>query len=141
MDEEAFGLVAWILVGVGGLIVAVGATGGIMYAADATVGAVVTDTQCAGGGGGGGGGIPGVWSVSPQGSASAVSIKTKFPFPGIDYTMTEFDDDTCLTLAGLRSQGNDPFAEYSIRSGRTVLYDKEGGNCLYDSASSTPLIC
>ncbi len=142
MDDDAIGLIAWILIGVGGLVLAIGATGGIMYAADTTVGAVVTDTQCAGGGGGGGGGsILGMADASPQQAGSSVSIQTKFPVPGIDYTMTEFDDDTCKILAGIRASGKEPFAEYSIRSGHTVLYREEGGACLYDSESSTPFSC
>lgn len=132
MDDEAFGLIAWILIGVGGVVGAIALTGGIMYAADAKVGADVTDARCAGGGGGGGGGLLGN-SLAPQASNSEVDVKTNFPIPGIDHTVKEFDDDTCRTLDTLMLNGKEPYAEYHIRSGHTILYDERGGQCLYDS--------
>lgn len=133
------GVVAWITIAVVGLIVSLGAAGGIMYATDTTVGADVIDTRCAGGGGSGGGG--GLGGLAVQAAGSQVKIKTKFPVPGIEHTLTEFDDNTCRTLAALRSRGEDPFVEYSIRSGHTVLYEFEGGKCLYDNEAASPVGC
>ncbi len=115
VDEEAVGLIAWILIGLGGLIVAVGAAGGIMYASDTMVGAVVTQTEC-------GANIFG----SPS---SSVTVETKFPVPGVTHTLEEFDNDKCRLLTEGKS-----YAEYYIRSGRTILYEEQDGNCVYDSA-------
>ncbi len=117
MDDEAVGLIAWILIGLGGLVVALGAAGGIMYDADTTVGATVIEKQCAGG-------------TFTSGSNSEVTVETRFPVPGIKHTLTEFSDSQCQIL-----QSGKSYAEYSIRSGRTVLYSEEGGRCIYDSAT------
>lgn len=119
VDESGFGLIAWLIVGVVGIVAALGATGGIMYAADTEIGATVIAKNCAGGGGGG------LFSAAAQ---STVTIETKFPLAGIKHTLEEFDDNQCRLLEEGKS-----FATYAIRSGHTVLYKSEGGQCLYDS--------
>lgn len=117
MDDKAFGLIAWIAVGVAGLIVVVAAIGGIMYMADTPIGATVVDKDC---------------GSSPFGATSKVTVETKFPIPGIEHTIKDFDNTICNTL---RAGENGNFAEYYLKSERTVLYDREGGACLYDSSA------
>ncbi len=108
MDEEAVGLIAWIVIGIVGLVAAIGVAGGVMYANDTTVGATVTQTQC---------------------SVGDVSIETKFPVPGITHTVQQVPFEQCNLLDPGKS-----FVEYRIKSGRTTLYEDDSKErCLYDS--------
>jgi hypothetical protein len=115
MDDDAFGLITLILFGVGSLIVLVAAAGGIMYMNDTAIGATVIDKDC---------------TASPIGASSQVTVKTKFPIPGIEHTIKEFDNAVCN---GLRAGDNGNFAEYYVKSERTIMYEREGGACLFDS--------
>lgn len=118
MDDEAVGILAAIALAVVGLIVVAGAVGGILFVSDAKIGATVTHVECA---------------FRPTGAGSEVTVVTKFPIPGIEHTVTRVDNTACKALVVDRS-----FAEYYLRSARTVLYEQEGGRCLYDTAS---LVC
>ncbi len=116
MDDQGVGLIAWILIAVVGLVAAVGVAGGVMYANDTAVGAKVVDKECKGS----------LLSTQPQ---SSVTIETQFPVPGIVHTVEQVDNNACHSLTEGRS-----FIEYHIQSGRTILYESQGGKCLYDTA-------
>lgn len=118
MGDEGVGLLAAIALGVVGLFVVIAAIGGVMYLADAKVGAEVIDKRC---------------GSLPTGSSSTVVVETKFPIPGIEHTVKQMDNNSCQALVEGRS-----YAEYHLRSERVVLYEREGGRCLYDSDS---LVC
>lgn len=118
MDDNGVGLLAWILIGVVGLVAVAGVAGGIMYSTDTSVGATVIYKDCQGS----------IISNAPQ---SIVTVETKFPVPGIEHTVEEVDNSACHALNPGRS-----FVEYHIRSGRTILYESEGGQCLYDTAGT-----
>jgi hypothetical protein len=96
-----------------GLIVALGAVVGIVYATDYGVQATVRSTQC---------GTPGF--LGSGAGTGAVTIQTKIA--GLRHTQA-VPNDQCLLI----SPGN--FVVYHIRSGRTSLYKSEGGTCIYDS--------
>ncbi len=97
----------------GGLILIVLAVLGGYYATDGAVGATVTDKDC---------------GVGP-GATSEVTVTTSFPIPGVTTTLKEFDNTQCSAVTVDRT-----YAEYHLRSERTILYESEGGPCLYDSA-------
>ncbi len=105
-------IVAILIVLVLGVVGVFGAWVGALYAADAPVQAVVTGKQCG--------------SIPTQ-QSSQVAVQTKWPVPGIDHTVTEFPNDKCHLV------NKDNFVEYHMRSGRTTLYQREGGTCIYDS--------
>lgn len=125
VDEDAFGIITWVILGVSGIIVLAGAGVGIAYAADAPIEATVVDKQCGGGGGDGGGGL------TPFQGGDTVSVQTKLF--NIDHTV-EVSREVCLAV----NKGN--FVEYYVRSERTVLFETEGGKCLYDSAGDASCI-
>ncbi len=115
MDEEAVGLIGWIIIAVVGLIGAIGITGGVLYASDAAIGAVVIEKDCA--------------SPLTGGPAdSAITVETRFPVPGVQHTLTDFDDQKCTVI-----EEGKTYAEYHLKSGHTIVYREEGGPCLYDS--------
>lgn len=117
MDDEGIGLISIISLAVMGLIVVVAAIGGIMYMTDTAVEATIVDKDC------GGGAITG-------GANSQVTVKTKFPIPGIETTLKDFDDRTCsIVRAG--EDGN--YVKFHVKSERTIMYEREGGACVYDS--------
>ncbi len=117
MDDEAIGLVAWIFIGVGGLIGALALTGGVLYANDYGLEATVVGGTCA--------------SYNPTGVLTSppaertITVQTKMF--GIEYTMTEVPTEQCAAI------GKDNFVKYHLKSERTSLWEKEGGTCLYDS--------
>lgn len=117
MDDDAFGLLSIIGLAVGGLIVLVAAIGGIMYMTDTAVEATIVDKDCAGG-------------VIGGGAGSQVTVKTKFPIPGIETTIKEFDDRTCSIL---RAGEDGNYVKFHVKSERTIMYEREGGACIYDS--------
>jgi len=100
-----------------GLIVALGAVVGIVYATDYGVQATVVGKDCGSSGGSSGGGIFPV-------SGPSVTVKTKMA--GLRHTQS-LPAEQC----GIVQVGN--FVIYHIRSGRTSLYQSEGGTCIYDS--------
>ncbi len=116
MDNKGIGVLVGAILAVGGLIVVAAAGAGIYYMTDQAVGATVIDKQC--------GGIP-------TGSSSTVTIRTEFPIPGIEHTLQDFDNSICNGLRADETNGN--YAEYYLKSERTVLFEREGGRCLYDS--------
>ena len=81
--------------------------GAMMYAADYGLEATVQETRC-------------------LMSGSEVDVKTKVF--GIDHTVTGISPQACRLL----QPGN--FVEYHMRSQRTVLYQVEGGPCLWDTS-------
>lgn len=97
-----------IITGVVGLVVVLAAIGGTMYASDFAIEATVVDTEC-----------------GFLGGTREITVKTKLF--GIEHTLEDVPEEQCTTVR----EGN--FAVYHIRSGHTTLYDREGGNCLYDS--------
>lgn len=96
----------------GGLILIVLAVLGGYYATDGAVGATVTDKDCTAG----------------FGSTSVVTVTTAFPVPGVTTSLKDFDNAQCSVV-----QVDRTYAEYHLRSERTILYESEGGACLYDS--------
>jgi hypothetical protein len=88
------------------LVVLVGVAAGLAYATDAPVDATVTDKSC--------------------GQANTVTVVTKIG--GITHTV-EVDGQQCFII----QKGN--FVQYHIRSERTLIYEKEGGSCLWDTKS------
>jgi hypothetical protein len=104
MDDQALvGLIVLIVVGV---VAAVGITVGVMYANDYGLEATVKDKEC----------LP---------TASSVEVETKLF--GIDHRVKDVPQDAC----GILQPGN--FVRYHIRSQHTIIYEKEGGDCIYDS--------
>jgi hypothetical protein len=99
-----------------GLVVALAAFAGIVYATDYGLEATVVGKDC--GATGGGGGTP-----FPL-AAPSVTVKTKVG--GLRHTQG-LPAQQCAVV----QVGN--FVIYHIRSGRTSLYQSEGGSCIYDS--------
>lgn len=56
---------------------------------------------------------------------NSVTVQTKLL--GIEHTVTGLPREQCLAV----NTGN--FVKYHIRSGRTSLWVREGGQCVYDS--------
>lgn len=75
-----------------------------MYAADYRVDATVQETRC-----------------------DLLQVKVHTRLFGLEHTVKEVPADQCSVL----EPGN--FVQYRIRTQRTTLYDREGGECLYDS--------
>ncbi len=112
------GLIFKVLAGVVGLVVLIAAIGGILFVTDTPVEATIVEKDCD-------------VSALNGNSNSQVTVKTKFPVPGIEYTLQDFSDSIC---AGLRAGENGNYAVYHIQSERTIFYEREGGACLYDSS-------
>ncbi len=88
------------------LVIVLLAAVGIFYATDQSIDATVTETSC------------------ESEDDSSVTVKTKMF--SIVHT-TAIDQFACQQL----DEGN--FVEYHVRSGHTIVYDKEGGDCIWDS--------
>lgn len=114
-DENALGVVAWVVVGLVSLVGVLGAAAGILYASDYGIEATVVDKACGGG-------------VFTSGANSVVTVKTRMF--GIEHTVKGMDDALC---SGLRAGQDGNFVIYHVQSERTILYEREGGACLYDS--------
>lgn len=127
MDEHAIGVVGIVVWCVVGLVAALGLTAGGMWAADYGVEATVVNKECGGPAGPGG---PG--GIIPTASQSKVTVKTKLL--GITHTLTDFPDDTCRIL---RAGDDGNFVRYHLRSEHTILFEREGGPCIYDSKTIT----
>lgn len=120
VDEDGIGALAIALIAAGILVVGLGIAIGSFFVADRAVEAVITDKDC---------------GIGP-GSSSTITVQTKFPIPGIDHTITDFDNLQC---SGLRDGEDGNFVEYHVQSGRTILYESEGGECIWDS--ETGFVC
>jgi hypothetical protein len=96
-----------------GVVVALVAFAGIVYATDYGVEATVVGKDCGAGGG-----------VLPL-SAPSVTVKTKVG--ALRHTQGLPAQQCAVVPVG-------GFVVYHIRSGRTSLYETEGGKCIYDSA-------
>jgi hypothetical protein len=101
-----------------GAVVALVAFAGIVYATDYGVQATVVSKDCGTGGAGGGGG------VFPL-AAPSVTVKTKVG--SLRHTQGLPAEQCAAVPVG-------GFVVYHLRSGRTSLYQSEGGACIYDSA-------
>jgi hypothetical protein len=110
---KALGLVSLIL---GGLVVALLVTAGVLYASDYGLEATITETHC----------------NSPLAAAHSVTVQTKLF--GIRQDVSDLDYQTCTAL----SPGN--LVVYHIRTGRTLLYERDGAPCSYDSATGAPCV-
>ncbi len=99
---------------VGGLLGVIVGIGGVGYAIDYGIGATVIERKCAGGG---------ILGGSPSGEAT---VRVKL-VPTMTHTVTELPVPVCNAL----HEGN--FVVYHVRTGRTVLFDSDGGACIYDS--------
>ncbi len=108
------GLLAWTFLAVAGLVAVAVAAGGYLYATDYAMEATVKEKSCA-------------FPITLPDAQNQVAVRTKVF--SIDHTVTDVSDAVC----GILRPGN--FVEYHIRSGRTVLYESEGGDCLWDSES------
>lgn len=95
---------------------------GIAYAADAPVEATVTAKQC-------GSGF--AFFGSAQGPRT-ITVKTRIG--GVAYTLHDVPDAQCQAVQVQN------FVRYHVRSHRTILYQTQGGACIYDSATS-PASC
>ncbi|HUR63594.1 MAG TPA: hypothetical protein VM241_03845 [Candidatus Thermoplasmatota archaeon] len=105
---------AWALrIGLGA-IVALAALAGIVYATDYGVEATVVSKDCGAGGG-----------VVPL-AAPSVTVRTKVA--GLRHTQGLPAQQCAAVPVG-------GFVVYHIRSGRTTLYESEGGSCIYDSVN------
>lgn len=124
MDDSAVGVIAWVIIGVVGLVGALGATGGILYATDFALEATIIDKDCGGSGGSG----PLRVLEAPE-----VSVETKLF--GISHTIQDIPIEQCSTV----QVGN--FVKYHVRSERTIIYENEGGKCIYDSHPEWPVVC
>lgn len=102
-------IVRWVIGLVVLLVVGAGAFGVFAYATDYGVEATVSKKECS--------------SVPPK-----VTVTTKAL--SIVHTV-DVTDQQCFVI----KQGN--FVKYHIRSERTIVYEKEGGRCVYDSVSTT----
>lgn len=93
------------------LVALVVVAGGLAYATDYGVEATVKEKRC----------------VEKEVDVQAKALP-------LSHTATAIPADVCAAL----QPGN--FVVYHIRSGRTILYQSEGGLCLYDTAKS-PTSC
>jgi hypothetical protein len=91
------------------LVVLVVSVAGLLYASDFAVEATVVDKDCG----------------PLLGDNGQVTVRTKLF--GIEHTMGGLPASQCSLVQ------QDNFVEYRIRSGRTSLYESEGGRCIYDS--------
>lgn len=112
------GLIAMIVLGIVGLAIVLAAVAGGLYLNDYAIEATVIDKDCGSSGG-----------VFGGGATSKVTVRTK-AF-GIEHTLKDFDNSKCQIL---RAGEDGNFAVYHVRSERTILYEREGGSCIYDSA-------
>ncbi|MGB0652869.1 MAG: hypothetical protein ACPGQL_06675 [Thermoplasmatota archaeon] len=111
-DDRAIGVIGILIVLVlivGGIVVSVPVG---YYLGDGAVEAVVVDKKC---------------GSNPLGETSKVTVETRFPVPGVQHVVKEFPNDKCNLV------NKDNYVEHRLRSGRTTLYQSEGGSCIYDS--------
>lgn len=95
---------------VGGAILFGGAVA-YLYAKDQGFGAHVTGKSCKG----------------PLASDSANRVDLRTTFLSIDRSVYDVPDGPCALIG----EGN--FVEHHIRSRHTIIYESEGGDCIYDS--------
>lgn len=100
------GLVGSIVLVAGLLVAGAVGTAAYLYTSDYKVEATVQETRC---------------------SQGEIDVKTKLF--GIEHTVPDVPLQQCSLLA----PGN--FVEYRVKSQRTTLWDVEGGQCIYDSAT------
>ena len=93
------------------LTLLVAAVGFVLYLRDYTLEATVAEVRCS----------------APLGSDAENEVDVRTKFLGIDHTVAGVPDSECRLLR----EGN--FVQYHIRSHRTLLFDSEGGTCIYDS--------
>lgn len=106
-----------------GAVVALVAFAAILYATDYGLQATVVSKDCVGGAGSSPSGGPLPLGYAPADGPS-VTVKTKIG--GLRHTQSlPSDQCTAVPVGG--------FVVYHIRSGRTSLYQSEGGACIYDS--------
>lgn len=117
-DEQAIGLILWIIIAVGGLVAILGATAGILYANDFAIEATVIDKECAGAGG-----------IFGNGSAGSNSVTVQTRLFGIEHTLADIPNDQCLLIQ------EDNFVRYRVQSERTSIWESEGGSCIWDTAN------
>lgn len=106
-----------------GVLLLVGGFVGALYAADYGIEADVVERHCAGAGP-----FAGVGSSG----GSYVVAQTRM---GAFKHRVDLSGEKC---AAVPDHG---FAVYHIRTGRTILYQSQGGDCIYDSASTSGLGC
>lgn len=121
MDDSGIGIVAGLLLAGVAIVALVAVVGGILWATDYGLEATVVDKDCSGG-------------LLGGASGSSVTVETK-AF-GIAHTMRDFPDAQCH---GLRAGDDGNFVRYHIRTGHTTLYEREGGDCIWDSR--TGVVC
>ena len=123
MDDDAFGLITWIITGAVALVVVVAGIGVGFYVSDYGMEATVIDKQC-GSSGTGGSLLQVSWSIT---------VKTK-AF-GIEHTLEDVPPEQC----GLINKGN--FVRYHLQSQRTIVWQAEGKSCIYDTHEDFPRVC
>lgn len=96
-----------ILTGLLLLVLVAGGVVGFAYASDEAVDADVVSKQC--------------------GLFGPNTVKVRTRLMGLEYE-AKVDYPTCHGLPGTA------FIQYHVRSGRTVVYEREGGRCLFDTA-------
>lgn len=101
-----FGLVGKIIGAVVLLLILLGVGAGFAYATDYGLEATVTEKDCV---------------ADPE---PTVRVKTRVG--GIGHTV-EVPSEQCATI----QPGN--FVVYHLRSSRTIIYEAEGGPCIYDT--------
>lgn len=100
------GLLRLLLKGVLAMVAVLAVIGGIAYVADYGVDAKVTKVERAGG-------------------TCTVTVEPKL-LP-VSHTVTDLDAQTCFVV----QEGN--AVRYHVRSERTLLFDSDGGPCIYDT--------
>jgi hypothetical protein len=98
-----------LLVGAAALVAVLAAGAGLAYAMDMPVEATV------------------VRKSEPCKLVGSNSVTVQAKLLGIEHTVTGLEREPCLAV----NSGN--FVKYHIRSGRTSLWVREGGPCIYDS--------
>jgi hypothetical protein len=100
----------------GGLLAVVLGLGGLAYATDYGVEATVVEHRC------------GASTLLGGSGAGEATVRAKM-LPTVRHTVTDLPSQVCNAL----HDGN--LVVYHVRSGRTMLYDHDGGPCVYDSAT------
>ncbi len=114
-DVNTASIVSLALGGAVGILLLVA---GSLFLNDYAVEATVVEKSC----------IPASGPFHSGGQAGGVTVSTKLF--GIHYTVQDVDAVAC----GAIQPGM--FVQYHIRTGRTVVYDRDGGACRYDSTGA-----